>query len=138
MPDETEPQTPAPTEPRLDDPTPIDIVEIPVFDVDPENPPRVRVVADSLVVTTKADGDVAIALGAYNGGLGRPNMLYSEGVRAAATHARNEIEQAALLRGPVAGRRFLAAPQGKGTPVPVPTKERAEIANAPSRGQVRP
>jgi hypothetical protein len=45
------------------------------------------------------DGDVARAVGAYNGGPGNPNMRYEEGVRAAATHARNVLERAAALNG---------------------------------------
>src|SRR6185503_20214066 len=32
-------------------------------------------------------GDVALAVGAYNGGPGNPNMRYHEGVQAAAMHA---------------------------------------------------
>ena len=57
----------------------------------------------------RCGGDVDRALGAYNGGLRNPNMIYAQGVRAAAEHARSLMEHAALLRGPVAGRRFLAA-----------------------------
>ena len=44
-------------------------------------------------------GNVALAVGAYNGGTGNPNMRYEEGVRAAATHARNVLERAAALNG---------------------------------------
>lgn len=62
MPEESEQQAPAPSEPALNEPTPADVAEIPVFDEDPDQPPRIRVVADSLIVRTKADGDVAIAL----------------------------------------------------------------------------
>lgn len=73
---------------------------------------------DSRVLTTYAGllfrelldrcgGDVDMALGAYNGGLRNPNMVYARGVRAAAEHARNVMEQAALLGGPVACRQFL-------------------------------
>jgi hypothetical protein len=55
-------------------------------------------------------GDVATAVGAYNGGPGRPNMKYSEGVRAAALHARSIIEQSAVLhQRPAAGMSFLSA-----------------------------
>jgi hypothetical protein len=57
----------------------------------------------------RCGGNVDIALGAYNGGLGNPNMAYAQGVRAAAEHARSVMEHAALLSGPVAGRRFLTA-----------------------------
>ena len=55
----------------------------------------------------RCGGDVDTALGAYNGGLGNPNMAYAQGVRAAAEHARSVVEHAAVLSGPVAGRRFL-------------------------------
>jgi hypothetical protein len=44
-------------------------------------------------------GDVARAVGAYNGGPGNPNMRYSGGVQAAASHARQIVEQAAVLKG---------------------------------------
>ena len=47
----------------------------------------------------KFNGDVQRAVGAYNGGPGNPNMRYEEGVRAAATHARNVLERAAALNG---------------------------------------
>ncbi|MGQ9634202.1 MAG: hypothetical protein ACUVXB_08125 [Bryobacteraceae bacterium] len=45
----------------------------------------------------KFSGDVALPVGAHNGGPGRPNPEYEVGVRAAAEHA--------------AGMFFLAAPQ---------------------------
>lgn len=45
------------------------------------------------------DGDVEMAVGAYNGGAGRPNTRYMEHVEAAATHARRVLEQAAALHG---------------------------------------
>jgi hypothetical protein len=44
-------------------------------------------------------GDVTLAVGAYNGGPGNPNMKYEGGVRSAATHARNILERAAALNG---------------------------------------
>jgi hypothetical protein len=54
------------------------------------------------------DGDVIRAVGAYNGGPGRPNLQYAEGVGQAASHARRVLEQAALLHGrPAAGSVFL-------------------------------
>ncbi len=45
------------------------------------------------------DGDVETAVGAYNGGPGRPNLRYSEGVRVVAEQARQILEQAAVLNG---------------------------------------
>ncbi len=45
------------------------------------------------------DGDVALAVGAYNGGQRNPNMKYEQGVRTAAEHARRILEQAASLNG---------------------------------------
>jgi hypothetical protein len=44
-------------------------------------------------------GDVALAVGAYNGGPGRPNPQYEGGVRLVADYARRVMEQAAALRG---------------------------------------
>ena len=52
-------------------------------------------------------GDVATAVGAYNGGPGNPNSRYEEGVRLVAMYARGVMQQAAVLQGPVAGARFL-------------------------------
>jgi hypothetical protein len=51
------------------------------------------------VLLDRFDGDVALAVGAYNGGPGNPNMRYHEGVQAAALHARRVLEQAAALNG---------------------------------------
>ncbi len=45
------------------------------------------------------NGDVQLAIGAYNGGEDHPNMQYEAGVRAAAAHARRIMEQAAALYG---------------------------------------
>jgi hypothetical protein len=54
-------------------------------------------------------GDVARAVGAYNGGPGNPNMRYEEGVRMVANYARRMVEQAARLNGQaVAEMKFLA------------------------------
>jgi Transglycosylase SLT domain len=44
------------------------------------------------------DGDVAKAVGAYNGGPGNPNPAYEAGVRQVAEYARHVLEQAATLR----------------------------------------
>jgi hypothetical protein len=57
----------------------------------------------------RCGGDLAMAVGAYNGGLGRPNAKYAEGVRAVASYARGILEHAAVLNGPAAGRQFLLA-----------------------------
>ena len=45
------------------------------------------------------NGDVSLAIGAYNGGPQSPNLRYEKGVQAAAAHARNVLEQAAALNG---------------------------------------
>ena len=57
----------------------------------------------------RCGGDVTMAVGAYNGGLSRPNLQYAEGVRAVASYARGILEHAAVLNGPAAGRRFISA-----------------------------
>jgi len=55
-------------------------------------------------------GDVATAVGAYNGGPGNPNPRYEAGARRVAEHARRVLEHAAVLRGrPAAQMRFLKA-----------------------------
>jgi hypothetical protein len=45
------------------------------------------------------DGDITLAVGAYNGGPARPNLRYGEHVYRAAAHARRIVEQAAVLNG---------------------------------------
>ena len=85
----------------------------PPRDLDPNHvEPRVLTVYAGLLFRDLLDrcgGDVNTALGAYNGGLKNPNMTYAGGVSAAARHARNVMEHAAVLNGPVVGRRFLQA-----------------------------
>lgn len=54
-------------------------------------------------------GDVAQAVGAYNGGPGNPNMKYEKGVRLVADYARRMLHQAARLNGEaVADMSFFA------------------------------
>jgi hypothetical protein len=45
------------------------------------------------------DGDVMLAVSAYNGGPARPNLRYGEGVYRAAEHARRILERSAALNG---------------------------------------
>ena len=45
------------------------------------------------------EGDVTLAVSAYNGGPARPNLRYGAGVHRAASHARRVLEQAAALKG---------------------------------------
>ena len=56
-------------------------------------------------------GDVGMAVGAYNGGAGNPNAKYEAGVRTVAEYARKILEQTAVLRGErVVDLQFLRAP----------------------------
>ena len=55
-------------------------------------------------------GNVALAVGAYNGGPRNPNLKYEQGVRAAAGHARGVLERAAALNGEsVVNRSWISA-----------------------------
>lgn len=59
------------------------------------------------------DGDLTKAVGAYNGGPGKPNPQYQAGVQVVAEYARRVMQHAAGLRGqPVAEMRFLSAMRG--------------------------
>jgi hypothetical protein len=58
----------------------------------------------------RCGGNVDTAVGAYNGGLTNPSLLYATGVRAAAIYARDFIEHAAALGEPVTQMQFLSAP----------------------------
>lgn len=54
------------------------------------------------------DGDVSLAVGAYNGGRRKPNEKYEARVRVAAEYARRVLERAAILNGePAAETTFL-------------------------------
>jgi|SRR5579871_2890346 len=58
----------------------------------------------------RCHGDLALAVGAYNGGLGNPNPRYAEGVAMVAEYARHVMEQAAVLNGrSAAGMSFLSS-----------------------------
>jgi hypothetical protein len=59
----------------------------------------------------RCHGDVTTAVGAYNGGIRNPNQHYAEGVELVAGYARRMMEHAAVLNGPVAEMRFIAAGQ---------------------------
>jgi hypothetical protein len=63
----------------------------------------------------RCNGDVSIAVGAYNGGLRKPNKRYAAGVQLVADYARR-TEPAATLEGPIAGRPSLADPAATATP----------------------
>jgi len=72
--------------------------ELKVNDVDP----GVLTTFASLLLRDLLDrfnGDVSLAVAAYNGGPGNPNMRYEEGVRTVATHVRGVLERAAMLNG---------------------------------------
>ena len=79
---------------------------------------------DSHVLTTYAglllrnlldrfDGNVAEAVGAYNGGVARPNPRYSTGVQMVADYARRVLTQAAYTNGQaIAEAKFVLAARG--------------------------
>jgi hypothetical protein len=86
----------------------------PPREVDLDNiEPRVLTTYAGLIFRDLLDrcrGDVALAVGAYNGGLGNPNPRYAEGVTMVAEYARHVMEQAAVLNGrSAAGMRFLSS-----------------------------
>jgi hypothetical protein len=73
-------------------------LELNVNDVDP----KVLTTYAGLLLRDLLDrfeGDVTLAVGAYNGGPGRPNLRYEAGVRSVAAHAREVLERAAALNG---------------------------------------
>ncbi|HSB16873.1 MAG TPA: hypothetical protein VLE22_20645 [Bryobacteraceae bacterium] len=65
------------------------------------------------------NGDVARAVGAYNGGIRNPNMGYEEGVRLVADYARNILEQAAALNNQSVSEMSFFAPSRR-SPEPKP------------------
>jgi hypothetical protein len=67
------------------------------LDVNNVNPELLTTYAGILLrdLIDRFDGDIRLAVGAYNGGPGNPNMRYYKGVEAAARHARRVLEQAA-------------------------------------------
>lgn len=80
----------------------------PPQELDPDDvDPRVLTTYAGLLFRDLLDrfhGDVARAVGAYNGGPGNPNPRYEEGVRMVADYARRVMEHAAVLNGrPAAG-----------------------------------
>ncbi|HET9177943.1 MAG TPA: hypothetical protein VFQ24_06255 [Terriglobia bacterium] len=56
----------------------------------------------------RSDGDIAKAVGAYNGSLARPNYQYAAGVEAVALYARDFLERAAHLDGINIAKSWLA------------------------------
>ena len=71
----------------------------------------------------KTGGDVAKAVGAYNGSLRTPNYQYAAGVEAVASYAQSFLERAANLDGMNVARSWLVRPS------PLDTREEVE-ANA--------
>jgi len=58
----------------------------------------------------RTNGDIAKAVGAYNGSLRTPNFQYAAGVEAVASYARSFLERAANLNGMNVARSWLARP----------------------------
>lgn len=71
------------------------------FDIDQVSPRVLTTYAGMLLrdLLDRFEGDVMLAVSAYNGGPKRPNLRYGEGVQRAAEHARRVVEQAAVLNG---------------------------------------
>jgi hypothetical protein len=83
------------------------------LDIHNIDPPVLTTYAGLLLrdLLDRFDGDTALAVGAYNGGPGNPNMRYQEGVRRVAEYARSVVEKAAALHGEsVVDRQWLIAP----------------------------
>lgn len=71
------------------------------FDIDQVGPRVLTTYAGILLrdLLDRFEGDVMLAVSAYNGGPKRPNLRYGAGVHRAAEHARRVVEQAAVLNG---------------------------------------
>ena len=73
----------------------------------------------------KTDGDVAKAVGAYNGSLKKPNYQYAAGVEAVALYARDFLERAANLGGLSVAKSWLGRSSAlkHGREVPTDTRK---------------
>ncbi|TAM84699.1 MAG: lytic transglycosylase domain-containing protein [Acidobacteria bacterium] len=77
----------------------------------------------------KSDGDIAKAVGAYNGSFEKPNYQYAAGVEAVALYARDFLERAAHLDGMNVAKSWLARPalperaQKAATGTPSPSRQ---------------
>jgi hypothetical protein len=69
----------------------------------------------------KSDGDIAKAVGAYNGSLKKPNYQYAAGVEAVALYARDFLERAANLDGLSVAKSWLGRSSGLKHGKEVPT-----------------
>lgn len=85
----------------------------PTLQVDEVSPEVLTTYAGLLLrsLLDRFNGDVALAVGAYNGGPGKPNLRYHEGVQAVAEQARQILEQAAVLNGEAVMDRSLKEPR---------------------------